>query len=34
MASFETLKQGALAHGITGKDFNTLLKGLEKHLNT
>ena len=34
MAGFETLRQGAEAHGISGKDFDKLLQKLEAHLKT
>lgn len=34
MASFETLEEGARAHGIEGKDFDKLLKQLEKIVNS
>jgi hybrid cluster-associated redox disulfide protein len=34
MAGFETLRQGAEAHGIIGKDFDELIRRLEKYLQT
>lgn len=33
MASFESLREGAYAHGIVGKDFEKMIKGLEDFLN-
>ena len=33
MAEFETLEQGAEAHGIIGKDFELMVKRLEDFLN-
>jgi len=33
MAGFETLEQGAEAHGIVGKDFELMVSRLEEYLN-
>jgi len=30
IAEFETLREGAMAHGIIGKEFNKMMKDLNK----
>jgi len=33
LAGFESLKEGAATHGITGQDFKNMLKELNKIIN-